>query len=235
MKRMPCLIEDLEGCGISEKKLRSSIVNCCSNMYKNTIWFHSLLGAEKSCLKADKIKKVHYKFEDGKEMVEEYNADTQVLLRRAWKTKSKLGGEGKWEVEIGDPIPDLSSNIDCGDIIECKDQPIVTRRNTRVNLEWRIRNLPYPIETYSISANNDEKCIVVRTTNKKYFKKLLVPELVRLNLPIEQANIQSTHQFNTLIIMYKKPQQLLSMEKEWFEELKSVKPVKDVPNDCKTQ
>lgn len=80
-------------------------------------------------------------------------------------------------------------------------QPILTRRNTRVNLEWRIRNIPYPIETYSISANNEEKCIIVRTTNKKYFKKLPVPELTRLNLPIEQANIQSSHKFNTLVIM----------------------------------
>lgn len=118
MKRRLCLIEDLEGCEKLYKKLS------CSNMYKNTIWFHSLLGAEKSCLKEDKVKKVHYKFEDGKEMVEEYNADTQVLLRRAWKIKGKLGGEGKWEVEIGDPIPDLTSNIDCGDITECKDQVI---------------------------------------------------------------------------------------------------------------
>lgn len=79
-------------------------------------------------------------------------------------------------------------------------QPLLSRRNTRINLEWRIRNLPYPIETYSISANNDERCILVRTTNKKYFKKLQVPELDRLNLPIEQANISSTHQFQTLII-----------------------------------
>ncbi|XP_013191145.2 protein DPCD isoform X2 [Amyelois transitella] len=204
-------------------------------MFKNTIWYKSLMGAEKSCLKEDKIKKVHYKFEDGREMVEEYNTDTEVLLRRAWKVKGKLGGEGKWEVEVGDPIPDATPNTETAEIIESQDQPILTRRNTRVNLEWRIRNLPYPLETYSISANNDEKCIIVRTTNKKYFKKLQVPEIARLGQPLEQANIQSTHQFNTLIIMYKKPQQLLDMDKEWFEELKKVKPIKDVPNDCKAQ
>ncbi|KAM3964946.1 protein DPCD [Aphomia sociella] len=204
-------------------------------MYKNTIWYKSLLGAEKSCLKEDKIKKIHYKFEDAKEMVEEYNLDTQVLLRRAWKVKGKLGGEGKWDVEIGDPIPDATPNIEVADIVESKDQPIVTRRNTRINLEWRIRNLPYPIETYSISANNEEKCIIVRTTNKKYYKKLQVPELARLGLPIEQANIQSTHQYNTLIIMYKKPQQLLDMDKDWYEELKKVTPIKDVPSECKAQ
>lgn len=91
-------------------------------MYKNTIWYKSLLNAEKTCLKEDKIKKIHYKFEDGKEMVEEYNVDTHVLLRRAWKMKGKLGGEGKWSVEVGDPIPDATPNTDFIDIIESKDQ-----------------------------------------------------------------------------------------------------------------
>lgn len=91
-------------------------------MHRNTIWYKSLLEAEKSCLKNDTIKKVHYKFEDEKEMVEEYNMDTQVMLRRAWKVKGKIGGEGRWEVEVGDPIPDVSSNIDALDITESKDQ-----------------------------------------------------------------------------------------------------------------
>lgn len=234
MKRKTCLIETFDSCENSDKKHRN-IQSGTATMYKNTIWYHTLLDAEKSCLKEEKVKKIHYKFEDGREMVEEYNVDTQVLLRRAWKVKGKLGGEGKWHVEIGDPIPDAISNSDCAEITECKDQPQVFRRNTRINLEWRIRNLPYPIETYSISANNDERCIVIRTTNKKYFKKFKIPELERLNLNIEQANIQSSHHFNTLIIMYKKPQQLLDMEKEWYEELKKVKPIKDIPNDCKTQ
>ncbi|KAG6446036.1 protein DPCD [Manduca sexta] len=234
MKRKSCLIETIDNFVVTEKNVRkNSVANL--KMHRNTIWYHTLLGAEKSCLKEEKIKKIHYKFEDNREMVEEYNVDTQVLLRRAWKVKGKLGGEGKWEVEIGDPLPDMMVNTDSAEIIESKDQPIVSRRNTRINLEWRIRNLPYPIGTYSVEANSDEKCIIVRTTNKKYYKKLQIPELVRLNLPVEQANIQFTHSFHTLIITYKKPQQLLDMDKDWNEELKKVKPVKDIPNECKTQ
>ncbi|GBP22585.1 Protein DPCD [Eumeta japonica] len=167
-------------------------------------------------------------------MVEEYNTDTEVLLRRTWKVRGKLGGEGKWDVEVGDPIPDVT-NAETIDIIESKDQPIVSRRNTRINLEWRIRNLPYPIDIYSINVNNDEKCIIVKTSNKKYYKKLHVPELARLTLPLEQNNIQASHSFNTLIITYRKPQMLLDMEKEWFLELKNVKHVNTMPNECKTQ
>ncbi|XP_049872347.1 protein DPCD [Pectinophora gossypiella] len=240
MKRK-CLIEDVDGNLDSfEKKIRANFASTSNStsatMHKNSIWYRSLLDAEKTCLKEDKIKKIHYKFDDGKEMVEEYNIDTQVLLRRAWKVKAKLGGEGKWDVEVGDPIPDgIPTNMEAADITERNDQPQLTRRNTRVNLEWRIRNLPYPIETYSVSANNDERRIIIRTTNKKYFKKLEVPELDRLNLPLEQANIQASHKYNTLIIVYKKPQPLLDMEKEWYEELKKVKAVKDIPDNCKAQ
>lgn len=59
--------------------------------------------------------------------------------------------------------------------------------------------MPYPIEVYSIKANNDEK-IIISTSNKKYYKKLEVLELARLGLPIEQTNIDASHKYNTLIV-----------------------------------
>lgn len=43
--------------------------------------------------------------EDGREMVEEYHLQTNVLVRRAWKEKGKLGQDIGWKVEIGDPEP----------------------------------------------------------------------------------------------------------------------------------
>lgn len=126
MKRKTCLIEAFEDFQKRSKATdgqnRSESIST-GTMFRNTIWYHELLGAEKSCLKEDKLKKIHYNFENGKEMVEEYNVDTQVLLRRAWKVKGKLGGEGKWDVELGDPIPDATPRIDTGaDIMESKDQ-----------------------------------------------------------------------------------------------------------------
>ena len=36
-------------------------------------------------------------------MVEEYDCETDVITRRAWQKKNSLGGEGQWNVEIGDP------------------------------------------------------------------------------------------------------------------------------------
>jgi protein DPCD len=41
----------------------------------------------------------------------------------------------------------------------------LSRKDTRAALQWRIRNLPYPLDTYNVTA--EDKLIVVRTTNKK--------------------------------------------------------------------
>lgn len=66
-------------------------------------------------------------------------------------------------------------------------------------LEWRIRNLPYPKDVYSITAEKDGT-ITIRTSNKKYFKKLEVPDLQRIGLKPQQDNITFTHSLKTLII-----------------------------------
>lgn len=70
---------------------------------------------------------------------------------------------------------------------------------TKTSLEWRIRNLPYSKEVYSVTAENDGT-ITVRTHNKKYFKKIIVPDLQRVGLVPEQERITFGHQYNTLII-----------------------------------
>lgn len=59
------------------------------------------------------LKKVHYEFNKNEEMVEEYNLDTGVLTRRAWKRKTNIGGEGDWEIEIGEPEPSQFQKETC--------------------------------------------------------------------------------------------------------------------------
>ncbi|EMP25882.1 Protein DPCD [Chelonia mydas] len=58
-------------------------------------------------------------------------------------------------------------------IKESSSSPIFMRRDTQTSFQWRIRNLPYPKEVYSVSVEKDQRCCVVRTTNKKS----LVPDL----------------------------------------------------------
>lgn len=194
-------------------------------------WFSQLKNAKKTSMEENNFKKIHYDLGNGQELVEEYNLDTNVLTRRAWKRNTELKNDDQWEIEIGDPEPIYNKNENIL-IRENSSQPCVSRRNTRVNLEWRIRNLPYPIETYSVMVDPDDKCLVVRTTNKKYFKRLFIPDLERIGLFPEQQNVSISHKFNTLVINYKKPRELLEFDKKLWSELKNLRS-KDQPMDCK--
>lgn len=181
-------------------------------------------SAEKASFLSGKNRKVHYKFPNGSEMAEEYSMETGVLQRRAWKKNQHLMGEGDWELEVGDPIPDQHPKNDNVDALikESSSQPSILKRITRKNIEWRIRNLPYPIDNYSVTADVTKKAIVVRTTNKKYYKVIEVPELNRCGLLPEQKFISLHHQYNTLIITYQKPELLVEMEVETLKILKDV-------------
>ncbi|XP_043375865.1 protein DPCD isoform X2 [Dermochelys coriacea] len=66
-------------------------------------WLERLRGARKTALLQDGKRKVHYLFEDGLEMAEEYNLKTSQLLARKWREKNALGSCGKWQVEVGEP------------------------------------------------------------------------------------------------------------------------------------
>ncbi|CAH0548536.1 unnamed protein product [Brassicogethes aeneus] len=185
-------------------------------------WSTYLKNAKKSCMVDNKLKRVRYDFDDGKIMVEEYNMDTYVVTRRAWKKSTKIGDQDQWEIELGDPEP--TYNKEEGVIKESSTQPFLSKRLTRINIEWRVRNLPYSFDVYSISIDNDDKCIIVRTTNKKYFKKITVVDMVRLKLPLSKENLSYSHNFNTLIITYKKPKEMLEFEKGLIEEIKQMEP-----------
>ncbi|XP_044761866.1 protein DPCD-like [Coccinella septempunctata] len=197
-------------------------------------WLEELQEAKKSSIVDHTLKKVLYEFKDGRELVEEYDLQTNMITRRAWKVKDQIGKQKEWDIELGDPEPNIE-DLNRLSIRENSSQPIVSRRNTKNNLEWRIRNLPYPINTYSVICDDEKETIVVRTSNKKYFKTLTVPELQRIGLRPKQDNVSFVHKCNTLIITYKKPKALLDFEKSLFEIVKNVdaKPQKFDPNSCK--
>ncbi|KAL0269949.1 UNVERIFIED_CONTAM: hypothetical protein PYX00_007522 [Menopon gallinae] len=199
----------------------------------NQSWLISIRDAEKTCIVQDGKKKVHFKFQDGREMVEEYSLETNVIIRRAWRTCKKFASQPKWEIEVGDPDPVFAEEMDNIGITECSTAPFVTKRITKTSLEWRIRNLPYPVDMYKVEATPEENCITIRTQNKKFFKKIMLPDLQRLGLKPVQENIEFTHKFNTLIITYKKPPELLLSEKLILEEINKLKVSKEGDVQCK--
>jgi hypothetical protein len=55
-------------------------------------------------------------------------------------------------------------------------------------------------ETYLLAIDDEKQQIVVRTTNKKYFKRLEVPMMRRQSLPLHPAFLSFDHSMNTLVI-----------------------------------
>jgi hypothetical protein len=77
---------------------------------------------------------------------------------------------------------------------------LFSRKDTDTLFQWRIRNLHYPIDTYQISVDHATQEIVVRTTNKKYFKRIACSDLQVAKLTMDETSISYVHEHATLII-----------------------------------
>lgn len=78
-------------------------------------WMNYIRNAEKSSFCSGKIRKIHYKFNDEAEMIEEYSMETGILIQRAWKKQNNLlglqtgssefnGSLYNWDIELGETI-----------------------------------------------------------------------------------------------------------------------------------
>jgi len=164
-------------------------------------------------------------------MVEEYDLSAGELLVRKWKKKSALGKEGKWDFEIGEDTRPV--NWDLENISESRGNPIFTRKDNSKSFQWRIRNLPYPLDVYSVTVNEEGDSIIIRTSNKKYFKRFPIPDMERAKLKLEQSAISKAHANNTLIISYQKPALILEQEKLVRQELAKMRSSRDGDVECK--
>ncbi|KAM3623641.1 uncharacterized protein V6R79_013678 [Siganus canaliculatus] len=198
-------------------------------------WIDSLKSSKKTALIHDGKRKVHYLFTDGKEMAEEYDLKTDELIVRKWRHKSTLGAQGQWQVEVGEPSLSPVTPLDSDVIKENCSNPVFMRKDTKSSFQWRIRNLPYPKDVYAVFVEPSERCIIIKTSNKKYYKKFNIVDLDRSQLPLDNSALSFTHTNNTLIVSYKKPKDILSLEEELLKELKKLKGTGGGDVDCKTQ
>lgn len=74
--------------------------------------------------------------------------------------------------------------------------------------------MKYPKEVYNISIDHNTHEIVIRTTNKKYFKRFDIPDLKRLGIKLEESSIAWKYQNNTLIIGYDKPDKIIELDRK---------------------
>jgi len=192
-------------------------------------WLETLKSAEKTCMAQDGKKKIHYTFPDNTEMVEEYSVANGEILTRKWRRKNTFGSAQPWEFEIGSdeiqkPIGDVI------DISESSSNPVFVRQDNIKLFQWRIRNLPYTIDNYDISLDEQQRQITIRTQNKKYFKKFNITDLDRLEIPLEKRLLTYAHSNNTLILSYEKPSSVIDIEKQIF---KTSASNKEGDIDCK--
>jgi len=192
-------------------------------------WEETLGSAQKTALLQDGRRKVHYTFSDGSELVEEYDHKTCDLLLRKWRKKGALGETKPWDVEVGEVA--IAGAKDVG-ISESVSAPRLVRLDKVDSFQWRIRNLPYPVEIYQITIEG--QTIVVRTTNKKYFKRIAIPDMERLGVELDAKQLTYAHANNTLLINYKKPPTVSDFEKRLLAKLKKLKNEGDV-DQCKQQ
>lgn len=199
--------------------------------YTNTPWVPLLQSAKKTTLLQAGKRKVHYTLPDNTELAEEYDGKTNQLLMRKWRIKNKFGGIGKWEVEIGEPESNFSA-VAVGNehIIESFSNPICYRQDTVKAFQWRVRNLPYALENYKLTV--EKNSIVVRTVNKKYYKVIEIPDMVRAKLSLSEENLTFAHSNNTLIIQYVKPELIIKEQNLIISEIKKIKTAKDGDMEC---
>lgn len=188
-------------------------------------------GGKSTAITAGTRKKVLTSFPDGSELVEEYDITTGELLLRKRRERAVLSGDAKWDYLFGEEAQTWTPQT--GTLKENTANPLFLRKDTKQNFQWRIRNLPYPKDVYNLTINHDEQVLVVRTTNKKYFKKISVPELKVLHLSLNEQSLHWSHDNNTLIVSYLKPQELLEAEAKERKQLRELQA--DSESECKQQ
>ena len=172
--------------------------------------------------------KFHTVFKDGSEIVEEYGIYSEEIESRRVK-KIGMTGKEQWTTEIGEEIK--PRNNDEFLIKENDNNPLFIRKDTAKEFQWRIRNLKGDADNFMVECDKDKQQIVIKTKNKKYYKRFNIPDLERLNIKLDESLMKVNFVNNTLIISYTKPKEALEAEKEILEEVRRIRAeIKKNPN-----
>ncbi|KAA3675820.1 protein DPCD [Paragonimus westermani] len=203
----------------------------------NSSWIEKLKAAKKTAI-----------LQDGIRLFDLPERNCVHCSARKWKRKTPLGGDGPWEFEVGES-PSLFAGME--EISEANTNPRFGRSDTSKAFQWRVRNMPYPLNVYSVQVDSGDNTLVLKTSNKKYYKKFDIPDMKRLNLPLSQDAITLNHANNTLLIsvsplvygnhnwcdlflQYTKPDEFLQYEKQLKLHLSTVKSIDEKESECKT-
>ena len=172
--------------------------------------------------------KFHTVFKDGSEIVEEFGLYSEELESRRVK-KIGMTGKEQWTTEICEEIKPRSNDEFL--IRENDNNPLFIRKDTQKEFQWRIRNLKGDADNFMVECDKDKQQIVIRTKNKKYYKRFNIPDLERLNIKLDENLMKVNFVNNTLIISYTKPKEALEAESEILNEIRRIRAeIKKNPN-----
>ena len=164
--------------------------------------------------------KFHTVFKDGSEIVEEYGLYSEELESRRVK-KIGMTGKEQWTTEIGEEVKPRSNDEFL--IRENDNNPLFIRKDTQKEFQWRIRNLKGDADNFMVECDKDKQQIVIRTKNKKYYKRFNIPDLERLNIKLDENLMKVNFVNNTLVISYTKPKEALDAESEILGEIRRIR------------
>jgi hypothetical protein len=182
------------------------------------------LREPKASVISDGRRKVTSRFTDNTEMVEEFDVITDELLVRKTRRQLPTGSWSDWVFEVGtDDRVTRGFNPDLDLLRETATAPQFSRKDGDAEITFRVRNLPYPRDVFSVTIDDAAQVIVIRTTNKKYFKRIEIPDMQRAGLKLDPANLSWEHKMNTLIVTYKKHMSMRVVEAQEKKERASMK------------
>jgi hypothetical protein len=164
----------------------------------------------------------------GAEVVEICKPDTGDLVARKERRRTMYGADCPWEWTYGQPVQERR---EVETLEPSARSPIFFRQDTATDWSWRVRQLPYPASTYQVTVDAEKNQIVVRTTNKKYFKRIDAPNGEKM----KQSEVNWNWGYETLVITHKKPPRVIGQDEKDRAWRVSV-PIKEEGDvDCPTQ
>jgi len=155
----------------------------------------------------------------GVEMVEEWSSTTSLLSRR-WRKSSALGGETGWEYEIGSPP--VGKGEETGGIMKAADvNPKFIPKDEEGSFVYTVMNCPWGLDNYNVTYDGDKDEFVLRTGNKKFYKRWSIPALRRQGIRGEGLGLKTEWKAdgeNVLVVRVEKPDEVKVVERKRREE-----------------
>ena len=165
------------------------------------------------------------------QQIEEYVIQTHELISRRWKKKGKLGIDDF--IEIGEPEIKKNENV-----LPSNSNPTFLQEDQPEYFIFKVRNLiGYDLSMFSVSVDHDKQELIIRTSNKKYFKRFQIGDLFRNGIRLDQSLIAVEFHNGVLVIGYKKPIEIMYKESKRKEELEKLNKKKPQEGDleCSVQ